>query len=75
MAQYRGTVEGGRSQASRLGHKTTGLTTRCNGWNIGVTCVAYYDKDSDTDLIDVYKTGGSSNGRPTTLIATVVDSK
>ena len=62
MAQYRGTVKGGRSLTSRLGHKTTGLITECNGWNIGVTCVANYDPKTDTDVIEVYKTSGSGYG-------------
>jgi len=32
MAQYRGTVRGGRGEGSRLGHKTSGLTTVAKGW-------------------------------------------
>ena len=44
MAQFRGTVQGNRSETSRLGHKTSGLVTECNGWNIGVKCVARYNE-------------------------------
>ena len=45
MAQFRGTITGSRDKTtSRLGHKTTGLTTTCNGWNIGVTYRAVYDE-------------------------------
>lgn len=33
MAHFRGTVQGGRSEASRLGHKTTGLTVNACSWN------------------------------------------
>lgn len=32
MARFRGTVAGGRGEASRLGHATTGLRTIAKGW-------------------------------------------
>ena len=62
MAQFRGTVQGNRSQTSRLGHKSSGLETECNGWNIGVRCVARYNKEADRDEIMIYKTSGSGHG-------------
>ena len=62
MAQFRGTVQGNRSETSRLGHKTSGLVTECNGWNIGVKCVARYNKEADRDEIMIYKTSGSGYG-------------
>ena len=58
MAQFRGTVEGNRGQASRLGHKTYGLTTTCNAWDIGIDCEAYHSNGED--IIVVYLTGGSN---------------
>ena len=73
MAQYRGTVEGNRSQTSRLGHKTSGLTTECNGWNIGVRCYAYYDEETGKDVIEVRQTHGSGYGGHTKLIATITE--
>lgn len=60
MAQFRGTVQGNRSEASRLGHKTTGLTTTCNAWDVGVRCEAVHVDGGD--IIRVYATGGSNNG-------------
>ena len=60
MAQYRGTVEGSRSVASRRGTKNSGLTTSANGWNIGVD-VHLLHVDGE-DRVRVYLTGGS-NGR------------
>ena len=36
MARFRGVVAGARGEASRLGHKNTGLTVRANGWSFGV---------------------------------------
>ena len=60
MAQFRGTVEGNRSQASRLGTKNSGLVTSANGWNIGINvCLSHIDGE---DHVRVFLTGGS-NGR------------
>ena len=68
MAHFRGTVTGNRGTASRLGHKKTGLTVTCNGWNEGIK--VYADSVDGQDVFTVYKTGGS-NGYSTKLIATV----
>ena len=57
MARFRGTTQGNRGEASRLGYDS--LETTCNGWNIGVRCVASVDSEGN-DVIDIYKTGGSS---------------
>ena len=73
MAQYRGTVQGNRSQSSRLGHKTTGLTTECNGWDIGVRCYAYFDEETGKDTINVTVTGGSRGIRKCETIATITE--
>ena len=72
MAQFRGTITGSREKiTSRLGHKTTGLITTCDGWNIGVHCRAVYDEKQGLDVIEVYKTNGSSLHNHKTLIAIV----
>ena len=72
MAQFRGTITGSREKTtSRLGHKTTGLTTTCDGWNIGVHCRAVYDEEQGLDVIEVYKTSGSSPHNHKTLIAVI----
>ena len=70
---YKRQVQGYRSETSRLGHKTTGLTTECNGWNIGVRCYAYHDEETGKDVIEVRKTSGSGYGGYTELIATIVE--
>ena len=67
MAQFRGTVEGNRGQASRLGHKTSGLTTTCNAWNIGVKC--YADHRDGEDVIQIIITGGSNGARGSEILA------
>lgn len=61
MARFRGTVQGGRTEASRLGHKNTGLVTTTNGWNAGVRVSGYVGSD-DADTFDIYMTAGSSGG-------------
>lgn len=69
MAQFKGTVQG----VSRLGHKTNGLTTTCNGWNIGISCYARYNKEADRDEIVVTATNGSGHGGLNKHIITVHD--
>lgn len=59
MAQYMGIVSGGRGEASRLGHKTSGLRTQARGWRSGITVYASYDEEQDRDEFTVYHTGGS----------------
>ncbi|MCJ7409537.1 hypothetical protein LPQ06_28505, partial [Klebsiella pneumoniae] len=51
---------GGRGSASRLGHKTRGLRTTCNAWNVGVRCYASVRAHDDGDVIDIELTRGSS---------------
>ncbi len=65
MARFRGTVQGGRTQASRLGHAKTGLEVNCNGWNGGVCIDAV--ADGDADCFQVSLTGGSNGGKTTVL--------
>ena len=60
MARFRGTVEGGRSQASRLGHTSTGLRVHANGWDVGVS--VYAQAFTDKDEFHIYATAGS-NGK------------
>jgi hypothetical protein len=62
MSRFRGTVEGGRGQASRLGHHY--ITTDTNGWNLGVNVDGGPSRDLDhpqigIDRFTVYVTGGS----------------
>ena len=74
MAQFRGTLKGsGKLTTSRLGGKSTGLTTTCNGWYVGVTCVAHHNEKSGLDEIHIYRTGGSAGGDPTDLVAVVTE--
>jgi len=69
MAQFKGTLEGSRGTASRLGHKTTGLNVTCNGWDSGVEVQAIHENGKD--VFYVYRTGGSNGYQATELIKTI----
>ena len=70
MAQFRGVLQGNRGEASRLGHKSTGLVAIVNGWKGGVRVVAQWDEEAG-DTFDVYATGGSENHYGAGYIGTV----
>ena len=57
MARFRGTVQGSREEASRLG--TVGLETQCNGWARGVRVSAHKYQDQDT--FSIHLDGGSGH--------------
>jgi len=69
MAHFRGTVKGGRGEASRLGHKTTGLTTTCNSWNLGIKVEA--GNVNGQDVFRIYLTDGSRRAKLPELITTI----
>ena len=69
MAQFRGTVQGNRSMASRSGHKSSGLTVTCNGWHSGIKVEAMHLNGKD--VFDVYETAGSMSSTKR-LIATII---
>lgn len=70
MANFKGSIRGGRGAVSRLGHKTTGLTTENNGWNGGVRVCARYSEEHG-DLFAIYATGGSNGAKSPEYIGTV----
>jgi len=60
MARFRGTIQGSRGEASRLGDKKSGLRVDANGWHVGGQIIM--DAKGDTDYVTFYVTSGS-NGR------------
>ena len=70
MSHFRGTVIGGRGETSRLGHKTTGLTTNCNTWDLGIKVDVRFVNGQN--IFKVYKTGGSNGASSPELITTIV---
>lgn len=69
MAQFLGSVQGQRGEATRLGSKVSGLEVRANGWNSGVRVAARHT--GDQDVFYIYATAGSNGHRGDTLVATV----
>ena len=69
MAHFRGTVKGGRGDTSRLGHKSTGLTTTCNTWDLGIKVEA--GNVNGQDIFKIYLTDGSRRASLPQLIATI----
>lgn len=70
MAHFRGTIQGNRGEASRLGTKKSGLLADLNGWNIGVKINCFVGINGE-DVIHVYKTSGSNGGKPNEFICTI----
>ena len=68
MAQFRGTVQGNRGQVSRLGSKSSGLVSTCEGYNKGIKVIAKHDHGRD--IFIVFETDGtnSSNSKLITVI-------
>lgn len=69
MARFRGTVQGSRGVASRLGTAKSGLDVTCNGWDAGVTVIAGVDGDSD--VFTVLESGGSKGHRVSRAVARI----
>ena len=68
MAHFRATVQGGRGSASRLGHKTSGIEARVNGWNSGVYVYGYHKDGKDYFRVEL--NGGSGYGGGGKIIGT-----
>ena len=63
MARYRGTVQGQRGQASRLGGKSSGIVVRANGWGIGIYAEVRPCPTCGEDYAYASLTGGSGGDR------------
>ena len=74
MANFYGTVQGGKGLASRIGNKISGMTVTCNGWNSGIRIEAYVDSNG-IDTFKVYQTSGSTNSTSDKLLTMVNDER
>lgn len=54
MAHFRGTVSGARGEASRLGHKASGMRVEAQSWQGKVVTVLTYDETTGKDMATVY---------------------
>ncbi|VVB53332.1 Uncharacterised protein [uncultured archaeon] len=59
MAQFYGSMQGNRGQATRMGTKQSGLSGHVRGWNLGARVEAH--EVAGQDIIEVAVTGGSNN--------------
>ena len=72
MAQFRAEIKGGKNMpVSRLGHKTTGISSHTCGWESGIRVEGHYDEDLG-DVFLVWQTTGSSSMGSSTLIGKLV---
>lgn len=61
MAHFYGTVQGARGQASRLGHKNSGLTTVAASYS-GAVRTRLWTNDKGDDMVEVALTPWGSAG-------------
>ena len=61
MAHFYGKLQGNRGETTRLGSKSSGITSTINGWGIGVTTKIEFSELLNTDIVHVYHTKGSNN--------------
>ena len=67
MAHFYGTLQGARGEATRLGHKSTGVTTRAASWAGCVRVELWHDEETDTDWARVSLEPWHGEGRQATL--------
>lgn len=72
MAQFRGTIQGGRGEASRLGTKSSGLTTKAAGWRGGIETRLWHDKGTGLDMFEVRQVSHHGAGITRTIAHGVV---
>ena len=71
MAQYRAEIKGGRKAVTRLGHKTTGISSHTCGWDSGIRVEGRWDEDLG-DVFLVFQTTGSGMKDRDVLIGKLV---
>lgn len=71
MSHFYAEIEGGRSEASRTGHKSTGISGHVRGWGVGVRVRGFHDDETGKDMFRIYATGGSDGHSAEQLLALV----
>ncbi len=72
MAQFKAEIKGNRGSVSRLGHKTTGISSHTCGWDTGIKVEGAYDEELDRDVFLIWQTSGSLGKRRSVLIGKLV---
>ena len=71
MAQFKAEIQGGKDSVSRLGHKTTGISSHTCGWNSGIKVEGHFDEELG-DIFLVWQTSGSGFKSSSTLLGKLV---
>ena len=71
MAQFKAEIKGNRGSVSRLGHKTTGISSHTCGWNSGIKVEGHFDEELG-DIFLVWQTSGSGLKKTSTLLGKLV---
>lgn len=50
-----------RGEATRCGHKTTGITARADSYSVGAKVQIEWSNHLNTDVVHIYATNGSSS--------------
>jgi len=61
MSHYYSRIQGHRGEATRTGHKTSGITARADSYSIGGRVELEWSDSLQTDIVHVYRTSGSSS--------------
>ena len=71
MAQFRAEIKGGKGSVTRLGYKTTGISSHTYGWESGIRVEGHYDEDLG-DIFLIWQTSGSGFKKASTLLGKLV---
>ena len=71
MAQFKAEIQGNRGSVSRLGHKTTGISSHTCGWNSGIRVEGHFDEELG-DIFLVWQTSGSGFKKSSVLLGKLV---
>jgi hypothetical protein len=75
MARFRGTIQGHRGEASRLGTSSSGLEVDAGGWDIGVrVTIGSCPGNRSEDYVEISLTGGSNSSCQSVFLGTFVRS-
>ena len=68
MAHFYASIQGNRSEATRMGTKNSGIEGHIRGWDIGAKVKCTFDPETKEDYVTVYLTSGSSGYKSDKLI-------
>ena len=71
MAQFKAEIKGNRGSVSRLGHKTTGISSHTCGWESGIRVEGHHDEDLG-DIFMIYQTSGSGFKTANVLVGKLI---